>query len=145
MVYFCITVIGDKNFSVCKFFRKLYFTCILAEIAVYDQFFIAKCTDISVDILVIIKDQIIGTVYDQFTFMAELDQFLIIFEYGIFAVDLISGIDLSVDRVYHNPGVSCGETCVSTVVPLHRGSCIVTSLITDCCHHVLFGHLTLFG
>ena len=94
MVYFCINVIGDKNFSVCKFFRKLYFTCILAEIAVYDQFFIAKCTDISVDILVIIKDQIIGTVYDQFTFMAELDQFLIIFEYGIFAVDLISGIIL---------------------------------------------------
>ena len=62
MVYFCINVIGDKNFSVCKFFRKLYFTCILAEIAVYDQFFIAKCTDISVDILVIIKDQIIGTI-----------------------------------------------------------------------------------
>ena len=66
-VYCCIVVVGNQNFSVCEFFRKFYFTGIIAEIAVYDQFFITECTDVSVDIFVIIKDQIIGTVNDQVT------------------------------------------------------------------------------
>ena len=60
--YFSIVVVGNQNLSVCEFFRKFYFAGIFTEVAIYDEFFISECTDVSVNIFIVIKNQIIGTV-----------------------------------------------------------------------------------
>ena len=66
-----------------------------------------------------------------------MNQFLVIVVYGIRICHLILCIDGLVIRSDFDPRCACGESCGCTVIPLHRGSRIVSSAQVQVAHHVI--------
>ena len=66
-----------------------------------------------------------------------MNQFLVIIVYRIRIRHLILGIDGLVIRSDLDPRCSCGKSCRSGIIPLHRSSCIVSSAQVQVAHHVI--------
>ena len=66
-----------------------------------------------------------------------MNQFLVIIVYRIRIRHLILGIDGLVIRSDLDPRCSCGKSCRSGIIPLHRSSCIVSSAQVQVAHHVV--------
>ena len=66
-----------------------------------------------------------------------MNQFLVIIVYRIRIRHLIFCIDGLVIRSDFDPRGSCGKSCRSGIIPLHRSSCIVSSAQVQVAHHVV--------
>jgi len=72
--------------------------------------------------------------------MTHLDQFFIIIENGVFVCKCFFDIDFPVTVRQCKPWLSGCKSCIFTVIPLHRGSGIVTALVPDCLFELFFGN-----